>query len=465
MALCISAFLVVEHLTAYNNPAEQKWLISVICMVPVYTLSAFFSLWRPELTMVCDSVRNCYEAYTIYAFGSYLMACLGGEERVIEKLEGQGVVLGSHQTPLLKSRQNSISGEELYPYTPLKDSLEDPPRTWAHPLLLKFLVEPWSLGSHFYQKVKFGIVQYMIVKLLFALLALLLDAFGLYRDGELNVHKGYVYLALILNFSQAWALYCLYQFYTATKEYLAPIRPWPKFLCIKAIIFITWWQGFLLNILFSLGVVRPPDSDLAGGKFQTSLQDFIICIEMCIAGIAHVYVFPAAPYQEVEGSDISRDVSVLADLAAGDVPPEPGEIMESERQGLLRYLPPGGQQTATSLSASVQDILFNGSEHVVRDVRHTVSQAVEPMERGFNLFSAGLESIQGQLGRVYPWGGSAATEEKPITKDDSWLPSTGQGQSSQADEPVGSVSDSGLRKGRRQFGSVSDALERGQGRR
>eukprot|EP00850_Spirogloea_muscicola_P008365 SM000044S16012 [mRNA] locus=s44:499621:502471:- [translate_table: standard] len=375
---------------------EQKWLISVICMVPVYTLSAFFSLWRPELTMVCDSVRNCYEAYTIYSFGSYLMACLGGEERVIEKLEGQGVLLGSHQTPLLKSRQSSIRGEELFPYTPLKDSLEDPPRTWAHPLLLKFLVEPWSLGSHFYQKVKFGIVQYMIVKLLFALLALLLDAFGLYRD------------------------------------------------------------------------VGSADE-----------LEMVHTCQMCIAGIAHVYVFPAAPYQEVEGSEISRDVSVLADLAAGDVPPEPGEIMESERQGLLRYLPPGGHRTATSLSASVQDILFNGSEHVskiasltmylgcgwqvVRDVRHTVSQAVEPMERGFNLFSAGLENIQGQLGRVYPWGGTAVTEEKPITKDDSWLPSTGQGQSSQADELVGSASDSGLRKGRRHFGSVSDALERGQG--
>lgn len=92
----------------------------------------------------------------------------------------------------------------------------------------------------------------------------------------------YPYLAVVLNFSQSWALYCLVQFYSVTKDKLAPIEPLAKFLTFKSIVFLTWWQGVAIAFLFSLGVFR---GFLAQG-LKTRIQDYIICIEVCDHSIA-----------------------------------------------------------------------------------------------------------------------------------------------------------------------------------
>ncbi|KAJ7294569.1 hypothetical protein O6H91_Y248900 [Diphasiastrum complanatum] len=77
IALALSSFLLFEHLIFYTKPEEQKWLVGVIFMVPVYAVESFISLWDLKLAVACSILRDCYEAFALYAFFSYLISCLG----------------------------------------------------------------------------------------------------------------------------------------------------------------------------------------------------------------------------------------------------------------------------------------------------------------------------------------------------------------------------------------------------
>lgn len=85
-------------------------------------------------------------------------------------------------------------------------------------------------------------------------------------------------MAVVLNFSQSWALYCLVQFYSITKGELAHIKPLAKFLTFKSIVFLTWWQGLFIAFCYEIGLFK---SHIAQDlQLQSSIQDFIICIEV-----------------------------------------------------------------------------------------------------------------------------------------------------------------------------------------
>ncbi|PKA67196.1 hypothetical protein AXF42_Ash004688 [Apostasia shenzhenica] len=68
------------------------------------------------------------------------------------------------------------------------------------------------------------------------------------------------------------------QFYAAIKDELEHINPLAKFLTFKSIVFLTWWQGVAVALLYSLGLVKSPIAQAL--QFKSSIQDYIICIEM-----------------------------------------------------------------------------------------------------------------------------------------------------------------------------------------
>ncbi|CAG7893720.1 unnamed protein product [Brassica rapa] len=422
VALLLPMYLIFQHLASYNQPQEQKFLIGLILMVPVYALESFLSLLNSEAAFNCEVIRDCYEAFALYCFERYLIACLDGEERTIEFMEQQTVITQS--TPLLE-------GTSTYGVV-------------EHPFPMNCFLKDWNLGPQFYHAVKIGIVQYVYYHplitmlspdalLICALLAMILEACGVYGEGKFQWSYGYPYLAVVLNFSQTWALYCLVQFYGVIKDKLAPIKPLANFFKIE--IASSFSPCIIVSFLFSMGLFK---GSLAK-ELKTRIQDYIICIEMGVAAVVHLYVFPAAPYKR--GERCVRNVAVMSDYASIDTPPDPEEVKDSERTTRMRYGRHDEAEKRLSFPQSVRDVVMGSSEIIADDMRFTVSHVVEPVERGIAKVNRTFHQISENVKRF--------EQKKKRTKDDSYVipMSTWTKEFSEVHDNLyegGSVSDSGL---------------------
>jgi len=97
---------------------------------------------------------------------------------------------------------------------------------------------------------------------------------------------------IIQNVSIFLALSGLVAFYHATRDFLAWCNPFPKFICIKGVVFMTFWQGMTIHIIakFIYQVENPVD-------WSRRVQNFVICLEMLFFAVAHVFVFPTEEWK------------------------------------------------------------------------------------------------------------------------------------------------------------------------
>ncbi|GKV24714.1 hypothetical protein SLEP1_g34295 [Rubroshorea leprosula] len=319
IALTLSVYLILQHLRSYTNPAEQKWIVGVLLMVPVYACQSIISLWNARFSLACDILKNFYEAFALYSFGSYLVACLGGERRVEELLENEP--RNQVNEPLL---EGSDKDQQL-----------------KRKSLSNFFLRPWLLGKDLLTIENFGLVQYMILKTLCAFLAFVLELCGAYGDGEFKWYYG-----------------------------LRPIKPLAKFISFKAIVFATWWQGVGIALLCAFGVLPKQE------KLQTGLQDFLICIEMAVAAVAHMFVFSGDPFHYTSASEHGK---ITTETTKAAIKVEEGD---EEKPALLEKTETQVEAPGTSITESVQDIVLEGGQHVIEDVKLTINQAIGPVEKG-----------------------------------------------------------------------------------
>jgi hypothetical protein len=100
------------------------------------------------------------------------------------------------------------------------------------------------MGKDFLKKCKSCVLQYVIIRFLTSLSAIPLHWMGVYHEGDYYSWKSvYLWGAVLNSVSQALALYALVLFYQCCHKELIFIRPFAKFLSIKLIIFVSWWQS------------------------------------------------------------------------------------------------------------------------------------------------------------------------------------------------------------------------------
>jgi len=175
--------------------------------------------------------------------------------------------------------------------------ISKPKQVWPWPF--NYCFQPVRPNSRFLFGIKYGALQYVVISPIVAVIAVVLNFNGLYGEGNFDFKTGYVYAAFVMNFSQLLALYALVWLYMVTKEELAPFRPVSKFLVVKSVVFFTFWQSVLFDLLVMIGVLGPTDH-FSVGDVQNTIQDFAVCIEMFVAAIFHKYTFSCQPY--IDGS-------------------------------------------------------------------------------------------------------------------------------------------------------------------
>ena len=113
-----------------------------------------------------------------------------------------------------------------------------------------------------------------------------------------------------MNCSITWAAYVLLQFYLVFKKQLQPYSPVPKFLCIKAILFLSFWQAVVLAGFSQFQLIHDV-GEYTAADVKTGINNLLLCVEMVLIALAHRLAFPYAQYkhQGMTGSNSSGVVS------------------------------------------------------------------------------------------------------------------------------------------------------------
>lgn len=267
VALFLTCQQIYQHLRWYTNPAEQRWIVRILFIVPIYAFYSWVSLlfFNSESYYVYFfTVRDCYEAFVIYNFLSLCYEYLGGEGNIMSEIRGKPI------------RSNCMYGTCC------------------------LVGKTYTIG--FLRFCKQVTLQFCLVKPLMAFVIIFLQAFGHYRDGDWSPDGGYLYITIIYNISVSLALYGLFLFYFATKDLLTPFEPVLKFCTVKSVIFLSFWQGVLLAVLEKAEVIDPimdaNHKPTSAGTVSAGYQNFLICIEMFFAAIALRYAFPYQVYAQ-----------------------------------------------------------------------------------------------------------------------------------------------------------------------
>ena len=179
-------------------------------------------------------------------------------------------------------------------------------------------VARWDLDN-FLRLAKNGVLQYVVVKVGSAVFVWILEACDVYEEGSFRLDRGYFWIAFVTNYSQCLALYVLVKIYLLFEPQMrspTDFHPHWKFLCVKGVVFFTWWQGVAIAALQANGLIRDL-GEWTADDVASGLQDYLITVEMLIFAIAHSYTFGHEEYARLAGrGDEDYDNTFLTQAGA-----------------------------------------------------------------------------------------------------------------------------------------------------
>ncbi|KAH9817838.1 organic solute transporter Ostalpha-domain-containing protein [Melampsora americana] len=240
--------LITLHCTHYQKPLEQRQIVRILLMAPLYSIISFFGYRYYKEYISFGIIRDCYEAFVL---ASFLILCL----------------LYVGRSPL---EQHEVMTRKE------KSKLSFPFCCWYfRPSKPYFLVA----------------VKWI---------------FNVFCGASYDYRFANVWLTAITFISVSVALYGLLLFYHLVADDLAGHRPMMKFLSIKVAIFLVFYQTFVFSVLSGLGYIKASRSWTAD-NVADGLNALCVTIEMAIVAIVQLFAFPYTEYAIViKGSGRDR---------------------------------------------------------------------------------------------------------------------------------------------------------------
>ncbi|OQR80512.1 hypothetical protein THRCLA_12013 [Thraustotheca clavata] len=302
LTVLLSGWEMWTHLLYNPQAGIRKYVLRILMMVPIYAATSYLALTIPEYKIYFETIRDFYEAFALHSFYYFMIEFLGGQEVLAQRLR-------SH-----KHEAHHMMGFE-------------------------YCLNTWKMGPKFVRMNTIGILQYIPCKVFITVMTFVSIIFDFYGEGEYtNPFVAYGWLTLILTVSQTWALYCLVLFYHGCHEELLPMKPFPKFMAIKMIIFFTFWQSCTISALGNFGIIseswhirceeiecdevtKECTYSECWGKSEigAAINNFIVCFEMLVFAIVHHYAFQIDDFLRMErekNNEITNNVkdSILSNL-------------------------------------------------------------------------------------------------------------------------------------------------------
>eukprot|EP00744_Colponema_vietnamica_P001602 GILI01002642.1.p1 GENE.GILI01002642.1~~GILI01002642.1.p1 ORF type:complete len:444 (+),score=51.16 GILI01002642.1:98-1429(+) len=278
LATLISLWHIYKHLSHYYCPKYQGKIVRILWMVPMYSITSWSSLRFHQYVVYFSLVRDCYESMVIYTFLSLL----------IDYLEETGHWLVRPVGPDNPPRAD-VKLKQVYPFC---------------------CCPAFTVNQRFLKRAKIGTIQYAIIKPVNSILGCILESFDLYDEGKWRFDRGWSYFCIINNISVMVAMYWLVHFYLAFRQHLHFYRPTAKFLCIKGVVFFCFWQTVVLSLAMRQKIIKKTNGHSVE-YVKTSLQDFVICIEMVVASIAHLYAYTVDENAVSHGPSNTKELTVV----------------------------------------------------------------------------------------------------------------------------------------------------------
>ncbi|KAG0307571.1 hypothetical protein BGZ98_010372 [Dissophora globulifera] len=200
----------------------------IVLMIPIYAVISFLSFRFYKEAIYYETIRDCYEAFVIYSFFILLLTFLGDDN---------------------SSQRSKITGSDR--------------RKLLYPLNC-FYYNP--MHENFLYYMKYGILQYVAIKPLCTLAAVVLQYYGLYCETAYSFYFGMIYITIVDFISVSVALYCLVLFYQT------------------------------INVEIQEHCVFKPEDGWTLLNVELGISSILICAEMMVFATLHVYSFSYRPY-------------------------------------------------------------------------------------------------------------------------------------------------------------------------